>query len=146
MDTDDCLRVAKSALSIHTHACLNCRGGLRKRELTPPGIKIPSTVSPPWGTTRGVPKGIGGTSRSISLIIAVKYGNVALWLVISLDERYRDRTSCFNFWYTRGVLHSQYVNTLSVVAVVSLPAIIRVLLYEVMCHSLRPIWSLSSKR
>lgn len=87
MDTDNCLG-GKVSLYLHTEAT-------KKR--TPPGTKSSSTVSPPSGTTLGVPKDMGGKSLKISLMTAVKYGNVAFILVISLDEAYRDLTSCFSF-------------------------------------------------
>jgi len=133
---DECLglRDEVSSLPYHftsTHPEIGGGGGWGggREELTPPGIKRPSTVSPPGGTTLGVPNGIGGTSRMISLMTAVKYGMLlAASELISLELLNRPRTSCFSFSYTGGVLHSQYVKALIAVAVVSLPAMMRVLL------------------
>jgi hypothetical protein len=59
-------------------------------------MNIPSTVSPPGGTMRGIPNGMSGKILSASGMTAVRYGKVAVRLVISSLLLYLDLTSSFS--------------------------------------------------
>lgn len=94
--------------------------------LTPPGRKLPATLAPAGGTTRGRPGEMGGHTRRPSSMTAARYGSL-----LTESEDIKDalgnawRTSWVTLFIMVGFCIKQPIMPVRAVPMVSLPATTR---------------------